>query len=117
VEDEEVLRSVIAEFLRLGGHKVFAADSMVEASRVALERRTEIDLLLTDVLLKDGNADQLVQLLKQQGCVFWVLYMSGYAPNTIGHNGVLAPGTLFLQKPFSRTALLEKINEALCSRA
>ena len=117
VEDEEVLRSVIAEFLRLGGHKVFAADSMVEASRVALERRTEIDLLLTDVLLKDGNADQLVQLLKQQGCVFWVLYMSGYAPNTIGHNGVLAPGTLFLQKPFSRTALLDKINEALCSRA
>jgi len=29
------------------------------------------------------------------------------------HHGVLDPGTLFLQKPFSQATLLDKIEEAL----
>jgi CheY-like chemotaxis protein len=113
VEDEENLRDVISDFLRSGGHKVLVADSLDKACRVALEQRLEIDLLLTDVILKGGNAEQLVHRLNEQGCEFRVVYMSGYTPNAIVHHGVLDPAMLFLQKPFSRSALLDKVEEAL----
>jgi nitrogen-specific signal transduction histidine kinase/CheY-like chemotaxis protein len=113
VEDEENLRDVISQFLMSGGHKVIVADSLDEACRVALEHRQQIGLLLTDVILKGGNAKQLVHRLGEQGCAFRVVYMSGYTPNAIVHHGVLDPGMLFLQKPFSRSVLLDKVEEAL----
>jgi len=113
VEDEDSLRDVIADFLQSGGHKVIKADSVGEACRKALELRLDFDLLLTDVVLKGGNGKQLVRRLEEQGCTFRVIYMSGYTPNAIVHHGVLDPGILFLQKPFSRSALLDKIEEAL----
>jgi PAS domain S-box-containing protein len=116
VEDEDSLRNVISEFLRLEGHTVIAAGTVEEACRSALDGRTEIELLLTDVVLKGGNGKQLVHRLEEQGCVFPVIYMSGYMPNDIEHRGGMEPGTLFLQKPFSRLRLLDKVEEALTAR-
>ena len=115
VEDEDNLRSVITDFLKSAGHKVIVADNLNEACRAALENRQQIDLLLTDVVLKGGNAKQLVHRLEEQGCVFRVLYMSGYTSDAIVRHGVLDPGIMFMQKPFSRTALLEKVERTLSS--
>jgi CheY-like chemotaxis protein len=115
VEDEETLRDVVTDFLRSGGHTVIAAGNLDEACRLALENRQKIDLLLTDVILKGGNAKQLVHRLEAQQCAFRVVYMSGYTSDAIVRHGVLDPGVLFLQKPFSRTALLDKVEEALSS--
>jgi len=115
VEDADTLREAITDFLKSGGHKVIAVSGVEEACRVAQERRREIDLLLTDVVLKDGNCKQLLQRLGEQGCAFKVVYMSGYTPDAIVRHGVLDPEMMFLQKPFSQSALLEKVEEALSS--
>ena len=42
-----------------------------------------------------------------------VLYMSGYASDTIGHDGLLDPETTLLQKPFSPKELAYKLREVL----
>jgi two-component system, cell cycle sensor histidine kinase and response regulator CckA len=42
-----------------------------------------------------------------------VVYMSGYTGQTVGEHGVLAEGSFFLPKPFTRQALAHKIREAL----
>jgi hypothetical protein len=39
--------------------------------------------------------------------------MSGYTHETIAHHGVLGPGTLLLQKPFSAMDLASKVRLAL----
>jgi CheY-like chemotaxis protein len=113
VEDEEALRDVISEFLTSAGNEVIAAASHEEALELLLERRSPIDLLLTDVVLKGRNGKQLAEALKDKGYALNVIYMSGYTPSAIVHHGVLEADTMFLQKPFTRTALLAKVQEAL----
>jgi FixJ family two-component response regulator len=39
--------------------------------------------------------------------------MSGYTSNVIAHHGVLDEGVHFIQKPFSKQDLSEKIREVL----
>ena len=116
VEDDDNLRNVVAEFLKLGGYTVIVAEGLLTALRVALERRQEIDLLLTDVVLKDGNGNRLAARLHEEGCEFKVVYMSGYSPKAIVHSGAQDAGIFFLQKPFSRALLMETIEEALASK-
>jgi signal transduction histidine kinase/CheY-like chemotaxis protein len=117
VEDDDNLRNVVAEFLKLGDYTVIVAEGLQTALRVALERRQEIDLLLTDVVLKDGNGNRLVARLQEEGCEFKVVYMSGYSPKNIVHSGALNSGIFFLQKPFSRALLMETIEEAIASKS
>jgi PAS domain S-box-containing protein len=113
VEDERPLREVIADFLHSGGYRVIAAESEEEALARAAEHVGDIDLLLTDVVLRGRNGRQLADELHAQGCNFQVIFMSGYTPNAILHHGMLDESTLFLQKPFSRTTLLAKVQKAL----
>jgi PAS domain S-box-containing protein len=113
VEDERSLREVISEFLHSGGYRVIAAESEEEALIRAAEHVGEIDLLLTDIVLKGKNGRQLADELRAKGYRFKVIFMSGYTQNAILHQGVLEESTLFLQKPFTRTTLLSKIQEAL----
>jgi PAS domain S-box-containing protein len=113
VEDEPELREVITDFLESAGHTVIAAESHEQALARAAESAGVIDLLLTDVVLKGRNGKQLADSLHEKGFRFQVIYMSGYTPNAIVHHGVLEEGTIFLQKPFSRAALLAKIQETL----
>jgi len=117
VEDEKSLREVISDFLTSGGHTVLAADGPAEACRLASKHHLEIELLLTDVILKEGNGRQLVERVGQLGCEFKVVYMSGYTPNAIVHHGVLEPNMMFIQKPFSRESILNVIENALANEA
>jgi two-component system cell cycle sensor histidine kinase/response regulator CckA len=42
-----------------------------------------------------------------------VLYTSAYTEDIIGHRGVFHEGAQFIQKPFTLTALFQKVGQAL----
>jgi two-component SAPR family response regulator len=52
------------------------------------------------------------QLIKQRPDTR-VVFMSGYTGQTVGEHGVLAEGSFFLPKPFTREQLARKIRQAL----
>jgi two-component system cell cycle sensor histidine kinase/response regulator CckA len=112
VEDEGALRALTRHLLEICGYTVLEAKSGTEALDVSQQHTGPIDLLLTDVVMPGISgrllADQLIQLRPQ----IQVVYMSGYTGQTVGAHGVLDPGSLFLQKPFTRDALARKIREA-----
>jgi two-component system, cell cycle sensor histidine kinase and response regulator CckA len=113
VEDEGALRTLTSNLLEMCGYVVLAAKNGAEALDISQRHASPIDLLLTDMVMPGISgrvlADQLIQLRPR----IKVVYMSGYTGQTVGAHGILDPGSLFLQKPFTRDALARKLREAL----
>jgi FixJ family two-component response regulator len=70
---------------------------------------SEIDLVLTDVVLPKIGGRELAEALVRARPGLKVVYMSGYTDDAIVHHGVLEPGTAFIEKPLTPHVLLEKI--------
>jgi CheY-like chemotaxis protein len=113
VEDEGALRTLTSNLLEMCGYIVLTAKNGAEALDISQRHSDPIDLLLTDMVMPGISgrvlADQLVQLRPR----IKVVYMSGYTGQAVGARGILDPGSLFLQKPFTRDALARKLREAL----
>ncbi len=113
VEDETSLRQLSRHLLERCGYDVLEAESGVEALKISQEYKRTIHLLLTDVVMPGMSGRDLADRLIKHRPGTRVVYMSGYTGQTVGEHGVLAEGSFFLPKPFTREALARKIREAL----
>ena len=113
VEDDQSIRKLAVEILDRYGYSVISAGDGEEALRVAGAHEGEISLLLTDVVMPRIGGRELYERIRQQRPEIKVLYMSGYTDNAIVHQGVLGPGTAFLQKPYTPISLARKVKEVL----
>jgi len=64
------------------------------------------------VIMPGMSGPQLTDRLLVRRPDIKVLYLSGYADAAV-RNGVLQPDAAFLQKPFTPTALAQKVREVL----
>ncbi len=116
VEDEPALLAIGVRMLQAIGYQVLAAGGPDEALCLAAQHGGSIDLLMTDVVMPGLNGRELAErvraLVPDLACVF----MSGYSSNILG-DGVLDDSVIFLQKPFVRRELDERVREALLGRA
>ncbi|MBI5092767.1 MAG: MASE1 domain-containing protein [Candidatus Hydrogenedentes bacterium] len=117
VEDEDALRNFVVRILRRRGYTVIAARNGREALVTCERRKEPIDLLLTDVVMPEMGGHDLAVRLAEAHPEAQVLYMSGYTDNAIVHNGILKEGAHFIQKPFSKDGLLDKVREVLNLRS
>jgi signal transduction histidine kinase len=113
VEDEEAVRILISRVLQGSGYTVLEAGQGKEALDVCRKHSGPIHLLVTDVIMPQMSGRELAERLALVRPETKVLFMSGYPDNAIVHHGVLDPGTAFLQKPFTLTALENKVREVL----
>ena len=72
-----------------------------------------IDLLLTDVVMRRMSGPELVERLNASHPTLKVVYMSGYTGELIAEREMLERGITLLEKPFTRTALLNTIHTTL----
>jgi PAS domain S-box-containing protein len=115
VEDEEQVRNLARTILTRRGYRVLEARSGIDALRIAREFGEPIDLLLTDVVMPEMGGLELANAIARDWPGIRVLYMSGYTDAGIVQQGVLAPGTLYVQKPFSASDLHAKVRQTLLS--
>ncbi len=117
VEDEDAVRDLARDILQARGYTVLEARHGAEALRISEQHPGPIHLMLTDVVMPEMTGRVLAGRLAALRPETKVLYMSGYTDNAVVHHGVLDPGTVFLQKPFTGAVLARKVREMLDSRA
>jgi signal transduction histidine kinase len=112
VEDEESIRKLVATILQDFGYRVITAGDGVEALQNLQTLKGRCDLVVTDVIMPRMKSSAFVEGVRAMRPEAKVLYMSGYASETLQANGV-GNDVPFLQKPFLPNTLLEKIGELL----
>jgi CheY-like chemotaxis protein len=92
---------------------VLDAESPDKALALAESTPGAIDLVLTDMVMPRMSGQELARRISALKPETRIVFMSGYSDQAIGETGTLAPGTLFLQKPFTMDALMRTIRRAL----
>ncbi len=113
VEDEDSVRELVRETLQSRGYTVMEACDGINGMKVAETYDGKIDILITDVVMPGMSGRELAQRVSASRPTIKVLYLSGYTEDAIIHEGVLDPGTAFLQKPFTLQALARKVRDVL----
>ena len=113
VEDDEIMRSLTRQLLQEHGYTVFEANDGKSALEWLESHPAPIDLLLTDVVMRHMSGPELAERLNSSHPTLKVVYMSGYAGELMANREVLKPGVTLLEKPFTRSALLNTIHAKL----
>jgi len=113
VEDEPELRELARMVLTGRGYSVIEAGNPDDAERHAQNHGSNIQLLLTDVVMPGIGGRELARRITSRHPNIRVLYMSGYTNNVIAEDGMLEAGLSFLQKPFTPQHLVQKVRETL----
>jgi PAS domain S-box-containing protein len=115
VEDDAALLQVTHRCLEENGYTVLVARSPTEAVQICGSHVGPIHLMVTDVIMPGMNGTQLASHFSALHPEMKVLYVSGYNDDVIVRHGVLEPGLVLLQKPFSPRALARKVDEVLAT--
>ena len=104
---------LIREVLARHGYHVIDTRHGGEALIACEQHQGVIHMVLTDVVLAQMSARELAKRLLGLRPEMKILYVSGYTEEAIINQGVLDPGTAFLQKPFTPGVLARKVREVL----
>jgi CheY-like chemotaxis protein len=110
VEDEESLRKLIQKILEGHGYKVSVAPGPQGVDEKVID---DVDLLLSDIVMPDGNGIDLFKRLRKIKPQLKVVLMSGYTDKPVISERKEVP---FLQKPFSPRDLANTIRTVLDSK-
>jgi signal transduction histidine kinase/CheY-like chemotaxis protein len=113
VEDEEGVRQLACQFLRVKGYTVLEAGGGEEALEIAGKYPGPIHALLSDMVMPKMNGGVLAGKLKAIRPEIKIAFMSGYAEYSRGDSAQAVPEAPVLQKPFSPASLLGIVREAL----
>ncbi|MGO9377131.1 MAG: PAS domain S-box protein [Dissulfurispiraceae bacterium] len=113
VEDEGAILNVGRAMLEELGYKVLTAGKPSAALRLTEAYGSEIQLLITDVVMPEMNGRDLAKFIRDMNPGLKCLFTSGYTADVIAHHSILDEGVNFLQKPFSMNDLASRVSEAL----
>ena len=83
------------------------------ALQIAADHPGGVDILISDMMMPGMTGYELFQELSARQPTLKCLFTSGYPANVILERCAMDDGVHFLQKPFSRQALADKIRDTL----
>jgi two-component system cell cycle sensor histidine kinase/response regulator CckA len=113
VEDEPVVRRLAVLGLRAQGYTVLEASDGTEALQIAKRIATDLDLVVSDVVMPGISGPELVKRLAALAPRARRLLVSGHAEEAVLPTGLVDVGAAFLSKPFTPERLARKVREVL----
>src|SRR5690606_19917745 len=87
VEDELLVRNLAVDALRRHGYSVLAASTGLEALELVNQTPSDVELLVTDVVMPQMGGPQLAERLLQERPEMKVLFISGYSDMALLQHG------------------------------
>jgi two-component system cell cycle sensor histidine kinase/response regulator CckA len=113
VDDEVVVRSVIARMLQAAGYFVVEAADGDEGLQRAAALDAAPALVVSDVVMPKMSGPKLVATLRERWPGLLALMMSGYESEEIDGLARAGSGVGFLQKPFTLAELVARVETLL----
>jgi two-component system cell cycle sensor histidine kinase/response regulator CckA len=101
VEDEVPVRAFASRALQLRGFTVIEAGSAEEALELLQDESCHVDVFVTDVVMPGMDGPSWVKKALARRPEVRVVFISGYAEETVGDSQSRISHSLFLPKPFS----------------
>jgi CheY-like chemotaxis protein len=116
VEDDFAVRAITQQLLETNGYRVWKVASAQEALELWRAHASEVDLLLSDLVLPGPlTGRELAERLRQEKPQLKVIFMSGYSPEAGGGKTdfVCRLNARFLPKPCATHTILEAVRSCL----
>ena len=117
VEDDPATREVTRRVLVRGRYTVIEATNGVEALEELKLSSGRIDIVLTDLMMPQMSGVELAERVATLYPDLPVLLMSGYADLDVNGTGTFDRSREFLEKPFTASALLAFVRNAVARGA
>ncbi|MGC4055975.1 MAG: response regulator [Paludibaculum sp.] len=113
VEDDGNVRGIAVDILKHYGYRVLEAANGSEALDLKARFEGTIDLIISDLMMPGMSGLELVQHLHRTCPELKVMYVSGYAGESIRKEELLTGGAHFVAKPYTPETLLRMVRAAL----
>jgi PAS domain S-box-containing protein len=117
VEDEDGVRALALRILTENNYQVTAAATVGEALKLYAAAEAPFEMVLSDVVLPDGNGLELVEQLLEKQPGLRVLMASGYTDERSRWPTIQARGLRFIPKPYPVAMLLRTVHEVIMAPA
>lgn len=111
VEDDRQILRLTETMLTQLNYRVLVAEKPSQAIDIAHARASEIDLLLTDVVMPEMNGKELAHEIIGSNPIMRHIYMSGYTYDAIADRNILTEEDNFISKPFSMITMSQKLHQ------
>ncbi|MFI5335273.1 MAG: ATP-binding protein [Opitutales bacterium] len=114
VEDEDSVRGIVTEVLSRNGYRIIEASNGREGLERWRERRAEVNMLLTDIVMPGGlDGQALAAEILKEAPGLKVGYMSGYMRPNHTRSPYFRVGANYLPKPFEISQLVRFVRQVL----
>ena len=115
VDDEESIREITRGTLETFGYQVLTASDGTEALAHYADRKNDIAVVLTDMVMPFMDGPATIRALKKMNSEVKIIAASGLTAGNKAGEGVLEGVEIFLSKPYTAEKLLKSLAQVLHS--
>ena len=115
VDDEESIREITRGTLETFGYKVLTAGDGTEALACYADRKNDIAVVLTDMVMPFMDGPATIRALKKMNSQVKIIAASGFTAGNKAGEGPLEGVNIFLSKPYTAEKLLKALAQVLKS--
>jgi DNA-binding NtrC family response regulator len=113
VDDEESIREITRGTLETFGYRVMTASDGTEALAIYADRKNEIAVVLTDMIMPFMDGPATIRALQRMNPEVKIIAASGLGTGQRAGEGTLEGVSVFLNKPYTAEKLLKTLAHVL----